>query len=78
MYEISINVSDGSAIASLEVSISVTDVDEESGGSGGLVAGVVVAGSYLSNASVFQDVNGNRAKDEDEAGATTDTEAFSL
>ena len=74
VYEISINVSDGSAIASLEVSISVTDVDEESGGSGGLVAGVVVAGSYLSNASVFQDVNGNRAKDEDEAGATTDTE----
>ena len=65
VYEISINVSDGSAIASLEVSISVTDVDEASGGSGGLVAGVVVAGSYLSNASVFQDVNGNRAKDED-------------
>ena len=71
VYEISIDVYDGTATASLEVSISITDVNEGSVGSGGLVAGVVVAGSYLSNASVFQDVNGNGVRDEDEAGAAT-------
>ena len=79
VYEISIDVSDGSATASLEVSISITDVNEGSVGSGGLVAGVVVAGSYLSNASVFQDVNGNGVRDEDEAGAATNVRGvFSL
>lgn len=79
VYELSIDASDGSATASLTVSVSVTDVDEGSGASGGPVTGVVVAGSYLSEALVFQDVNEDGLKDEDEAGATTDAQgAFSF
>ncbi len=79
VYEISIDASDGSATASLAVAVTVTDVDEGTGASGGPVTGVVVAGSYLSEALVFQDVNGDGVKDENESGATTDAQgAFSF
>lgn len=79
VYELSIDASDGSATASLPVTITVTDVDEGSGASGGPVTGVVVAGSYLSEALVFQDVNADGIKGEDEAGVTTNTQgAFSF
>jgi hypothetical protein len=78
IYELLIDASDGSATASLTVSVNVTDVDEGSG-SGGPVTGVVVAGSYLSEAVVFQDVNEDGVKNETEAGATTDAQgAFSF
>ena len=79
VYELSLDVSDGSATASLSVTVTVTDVDEGSGASGGPVTGVVVAGSYLSEALVFQDLNEDGVKDEGESGATTDAQgAFSF
>ena len=76
VYELSIDASDASATASLSVTVTVTDVDESASVSGGPVTGVVVAGSYLSGASVFQDVNEDGVKDGDEAGATTDAQGF--
>ena len=72
VYTVAIVASDGAASASLSVSVTVTDVDEDSGQTGGTVSGKVVAGTYLSQASVFQDVDGNGSKADDEPGALTD------
>jgi hypothetical protein len=72
VYNVAIVASDGAASASLSVSVTVTDVDEDSGQGGGPVSGKVVAGTYLSQASVFQDVDGNGLKADEEPGALTD------
>ena len=72
VYTVAIVASDGAASASLSVSVTVTDVDENSGQTGGTVSGKVVSGTYLSQASVFQDIDGNGLKADDEPGALTD------
>ena len=59
VYNVTIVASDGAASASLSVSVTITDVDENTGQTGGTVSGKVVSGTYLSQASVFQDLDGN-------------------
>lgn len=79
IYEVTIDTSDGSLTASLSVSVEVTDNDDGTGNVGGIVTGVVVAGSYLSDALVFQDVNGDGVRNGAETGVATDTQgAFSF
>ncbi len=73
VYNVTIVASDGAARASLSVSVTVTDVDEDSGQTGGTVTGKVVSGTYLSEASVFQDLDGNGVKADIEPGAITDS-----
>ena len=73
VYTVAIVASDGTASASLSVSVTVTDVDENAGQTGGTVSGKVVSGTYLSEASVFQDLDGNGVKADIEPGVISDS-----
>ncbi len=72
VYEVTLEASDGLSTASISILITVLDVNESGDEDGAIITGIVVAGTYLASADVFQDLDADLEIDSNEPTVKTD------